>query len=133
MKALKIFAILIAAYVGLVVVFESLIGILQPSAATTLVITTFDADGSGHDRVVSRLEAEGQLYVAANHWPRAWFDRALENPEIEVTTDGPAKPYRAVPVPEAEHGRVDATHPLPLVFRFLTGFPPRAFIRLEPR
>jgi hypothetical protein len=133
MKALKIVGIVVAAYVGLVVVFESLIGILQPSAGSTLVITTFDAGGSGHDRVVSRLESEGQLYVAANHWPRAWFERALENPEVEVTSDGAAKPYRAVPVSEAEHGRVDAANSLPLVFRFLTGFPPRAFVRLDPR
>ena len=133
MKGLKIAGIVVAAYVGIVVVFESLIGILQPSAESTLVITTFDADGSGHDRIVSRLEADGQLYVAANHWPRAWFTRALESPEVEVTLDGGAKPYRAVPVSEAEHRRVDEANALPLAFRFLTGFPPRAFVRLDPR
>ena len=53
-------------YVGLVVAFESLIGIIQPANDSTLVITTFDADGTSHDRVLSRLESEGRLYVAAN-------------------------------------------------------------------
>ncbi len=88
MKALKIVAIVVLVYLGIVVAFESLIGYFQPTGGSTLVITTFDVDGTPHDRVVSRLESEGQLYVAANHWPRAWYNRALENPEVHVTMDG---------------------------------------------
>jgi len=71
MKTLKIAALVVLVYVGIVVAFESLIGYFQPTAGSTLVITTFDGDGTPHDRVVSRLESDGQLYVAANHWPRA--------------------------------------------------------------
>ena len=32
-----------------------------------------------------------------------------------------------------EHERVDTEHALPAVFRFLTGYPPRYFVRLDPR
>jgi hypothetical protein len=133
MKALKIVAIVVLVYVGIVVAFESLIGYLQPTAESTLVITTFDGDGTPHDRVVSRLESGGQLYVAANHWPRAWYNRALENPQVQVTRDGEKSDHRAVPVTGTEHDRVDAENSLGVVFRILTGFPPRYFVRLDPR
>ncbi len=133
MKALKIVVIVVLVYVGIVAAFESLIGVFQPEAGSVLVITTFDADGTAHDRVVSRLESDGQLYVAANHWPRAWYKRALENPEVQIALDGEKGDYRAVPVTGAEHDRVDGENSLPLIFRVLTGFPPRYFVRLDPR
>jgi hypothetical protein len=133
MKALKIAAIVVLVYLGIVVAFESLIGYFQPKAGATLVITTFDAGGAPHERVVSRLESGGQLYVAANHWPRAWYERALANPEVRISLDGQEGDYRAIPVTGAEHDRVDGDNSLGLVFRILTGFPPRYFLRLEPR
>ena len=133
MKALKIAAIVVLVYVGIVFAFESLIGYFQPAGDTTLVITTFDADGISHDRVVSRLESDGKLYVAANHWPRAWYSRALENPDVQITMEGKPGDYRGVPVTGAEHDRVDGDNSLPVFFRILTGFPPRYFIRLDPR
>ena len=133
MKAIKWIGIALAAYVAIVVVFESLIGVIQPEAGDVLVITTFDGEGSGGDRVVSRLESDGQLYVAANHWPRAWYRRALENPDVEVTIEGAKAERRAVPVSGAEHERVDAANSLGVGFRFVTGFPPRYFLRLDPR
>ena len=106
MKALKIVAIVVLVYVGIVAAFESLIGFLQPASGETLVITTFDGSGTPHERVVSRLESDGRLYVAANHWPRAWYRRALANPEVQATIDGKKGDYRAVPVTGAEHDRV---------------------------
>jgi uncharacterized pyridoxamine 5'-phosphate oxidase family protein len=132
MKALKIGAIVILSYVGIVVAFESLIGYFQPADGSTLVITTFDDDATPHDRVVSRLESDGQAYVAANHWPRAWYKRALENPEVQVTFQGEKRDYRTVPVTGPEHDRVDAENSLPVFFRILTGFPPRYLLRLDP-
>ena len=78
MKAVKIIAISFLVYVGIVVTFESLIGFFQPAGATTLVITTMAEDGTANDRVLSRLESNGQLYVSANHWPRAWYNPPLE-------------------------------------------------------
>jgi hypothetical protein len=129
----RIVAIAALIYAGIVAGFESLLGTLQPESGRTVVITTFDRDGIPHDRVVSGLESGGQLYVAANHWPRAWYRRALENPEVEVTQDGERRGYRAVPVTGAEHARVDGENRLGLAFRILTGFPPRYFLRLDPR
>jgi len=133
MKAFKVLAIGVLVYVGIVVAFESAIGYLQPTQGSTLVITTFDGGGTPHDRVVSRLASDGRLYVAANHWPRAWYKRAMENPEVQVTLDGEKGDYRAVPVTGAEHHRVDSENSLPVFFRILTGFPPRYFVRLDPR
>jgi hypothetical protein len=132
MKAVKIVAIVVVAYVGIIVAFESLIGYFQPADGSTLVITTFDGDGTPHDRVVSRLETDSQLYVAANHWPRAWYNRVLEKPEVHVTLDGEKGDYRAVPVTGVEHDRVDGENSLGVAFRILTGFPPRYFVRLDP-
>ncbi len=133
MKAAKIVAIVVVAYLGIIVSFESLIGYFQPADGSTLVITTFDGDGAPHDRVVSRLESNSQLYVAANHWPRAWYNRVLEKPEVHVTLAGEKGGYRAVPVTGVEHDRVADDNSLGIVIRILTGFPPRYFVRLDPR
>ena len=133
MRALKIIAIVLLVYVGIVVAFESLIGYFQPMSGPTLVITTLDADGRSHDRVVSRLETGGQLYVAANHWPRAWYRRALANPAVSIALAGQKSDRRAVPVTGEEHDRVESEHRHGILFRLLTGFPPRYFVRLDPR
>lgn len=133
MRILKIAVVFALVYVGVVIVFESFIGFLQPANESTLVITTFEPDGTGRDRVVSRLASDGKLYVAANHWPRAWYQRALEKPDVQATIDGVKGDYLAVPVTGAEHDRVDAENALPFVFRVLTGFPPRYFVRLDPK
>jgi hypothetical protein len=133
MRALKRIAIAIAVYVAIVVTFESLIGFFQPAGEGTLVITTTDESGGRHDRVVSGLESQGQLYVAANHWPRAWYEQALQRPEVEVRLNGERSARLAVPVTGEEHDRVEAEHRHGLAFRFLTGFPPRYFLRLAPR
>jgi len=132
-KAVKLIAILFLAYVGIIVAFESLLGYFQPAGQSTLVITTSDEDGTTHDRVLARLESNGQLFVAANHWPRAWYKRALENPNVQVALDGVKGAYLAVPVTDEEHDRVNGENSLGVVFRFLTGFPPRYIVRLDPR
>ena len=88
MKALKIVLILLAIYVGIVVAFESLLGYFQPAGQTTLVITTTYEDGTTNDRVLAKLESEGQLFVAVNHWPRAWYGNVKERPNVQVTVDG---------------------------------------------
>jgi hypothetical protein len=133
MKAVKILLIAALVYAGIVVAFETLIGTLQPANEATIVITTVEPDGTTYNRVVSRLESDGQLYVAANHWPRAWFERALANPDVKATVDGTTSEFRAVPVTGAEFDRVNTEHSLPFVFRVLTGFPPRLLLRLDPR
>jgi len=133
MKILKIVAIGMLAYVGVVVAFESLLGVLQPGSDATVVLRTFAEDGTAHERVVSRIESDGALYVAANHWPRAWYRRVLATPEVQVVAGDRVRDYRAVAVTGAEHERVDAEHGLGVFFRVLTRCPPRKLLRLEPR
>ena len=122
MKALKLVALSLLLYVGLVIAFESMLGYFQPGGQGTVVITTTDEEGASHDRVLSLLESDGQLFVAANHWPRAWYRQALANPRVQVTIDGVRGDYVAVPATDAEHERVDNDHSLGPVIRVLTGF-----------
>ena len=131
--AATLIVILVVGYAGLVVAFESLLGYFQPGAGSSLVITTIEADGTAHDRVVQRLDSDGRLYVSANHWPRAWYRRALEHPNVRVTLEGDTGDYRVVPVTGSEHERVDTEHAHGIVFRVMTGFPPRRIVRLDPR
>ena len=133
MKVVKRIAFVFLVYVGIVIAFESLLGYFQPAGETTLVIATVAEDGTANDRVLARLTSNDQLYVAANHWPRAWYNRALENPNVQITLDGEKRNYLAIPVTAEEHDRVDAENSLGIMFRILTGFPPRYFFRLDPR
>lgn len=132
MRVVRWIGIVLIGWIAIVVAFESMIGIMQPESGDTLVITTIDSDGETSDRVLARLESEGRVFVAANHWPRAWYREALESPVVEVTIEGARGRYRAVPVSEAEHARLQAENPHALTFRILTGFPPREFLRLDP-
>jgi len=97
-----------------------------------LVITTTDADGS-NDTVVAGVESGGHLYVAANHWLRSWYNRVVKNPDIDVIRAGERMSYRAVPVTGDERVRIALDYKLPWAIRLLTGFPPRSFLRLNPR
>jgi hypothetical protein len=132
-KAVKIFAILLIVYVAIVVAFESLLGYFQPTGNGTLVITTTDDGGNASDRVLSRLVSNDQIYVAVNHWPRAWYHRALDNPIVQVMMDGEKATYVAVPVTGEERDRVESENRHGVVFKMLTGFPPRYFLRLDPQ
>ena len=132
MRALKIIGIVLGIYVAIVAVFESLIGYFQPVSADTVTITTFDAHGNSHNRVLSGLESGGQFYVAVNHWPRAWYHRLLDNPEVRITRNDETRDYVAVPVSAEEASRVEREHSIGVVGRFLMGFAPRYFVRLDP-
>jgi hypothetical protein len=138
MKVLKWFGVIVAAYAGFVVAFETLyLGWYQPKLERTaipmLVITTTDDSGVSRERRLARFETDGSLYVSAHHWPRGWHRRALENPNVRVEIDGAAADYIAVRVGGEEFERVAAEHPVPLPIRFLMGFPPpRDILRLDP-
>ena len=133
MRVIKALAIALVAYALVVVVFESLLGYFQPQSEQTLTITTFDANGDAHDRVLTGLRSGGQSYVSVNHWPRAWYHRTLDNPNVRITQGGETADYMAVPVSGEERNRVEADYPAGLVFRILTGFPPRHVLRLDPQ
>jgi hypothetical protein len=99
----------------------------------TIVITTTDSAGDPHERVVTPIDFEGQLFVAANHWPRAWYHRALEHPEVRVTRGGASADYRAIPVSDEQRERLLDAPGFPLLGYVFTGFAPRQFLRLDPR
>ena len=125
---------LLLVYVASIVWFEVQLGINQPQGSTSLVIATF-SDGERHERVLRLEQIEGKNYIAANHWPRAWYHQALDNPNVEVMMPGTDdfEPYLAVPLEGAEEERIREIYSFDFNFRFRTGFPPRYFIRLEPR
>ena len=129
----KILGIVLLAYVAIVVIFESLLGYYQPAPDGTMMITTTHSDGTQANRVLSKLQSEGVLYAAANHWPRAWFHQAKDNPQVSVTIDEQTRDYVASEISGAEFDRVNGEHALPTFFRILTGFPPRYILRLEAR
>ncbi|NKC01475.1 MAG: hypothetical protein GKR90_23660 [Pseudomonadales bacterium] len=133
MRIVKIVGILFLVYVAIVGIFESLLGYYQPSPDGTLVITTTNTNGEQADRVLARLISDDKLYVAANHWPRAWFHQAQENPNVSVTVGTEINHHTAVAISPQEFDRVNSDHALPLVFRILTGFPPRYILRLDDR
>ncbi|MDE0661431.1 MAG: hypothetical protein OXI79_17490 [Gammaproteobacteria bacterium] len=133
MKALKILGIALVVYVAIVVLFESLLGYFQPEPPGSLTITTTDEDGNTYERVLTELASDGEVYVAVNHWPRAWYRRTLVNPNVQVSRGGgEAQDYLAVTVSGEEHARVAEDNPLGVVLRLLMGFPPRYFVRLDP-
>ena len=138
MKVLKWVGVVLVAYVGLVFAFEVLfLGWYQPKlermSIPMLVITTTDDSGESRTRRLARLETDGRIYVSAHHWPRAWYRRAVENPNVLVEIDGVESDFVAVPVEGEEFERVAAEFPLPLPIRFMMGFPPpREILRLDP-
>jgi hypothetical protein len=131
---------------AIVILSFSLLGVAQTGCMTavaafqpeniggpTIVITTTDSDGKSYDRVLSPIDDDGTLFVAANHWPRAWYHRALDNPDVRVTREGETKNYRAVPVSEEERERLLDESGFPTLAYLFTGFAPRQFLRLDPR
>ncbi len=105
----------------------------QPETETTMVITTTDAEGTDFERVVTAIDDGDRLFVAANHWPRAWYRRALANPEVQIRRHGETTPYLAVPVDDAERERLLDESGFPAIAYLFTGFAPRQFLRLDPR
>ena len=123
------------AYVAYVVNFEVQLGVNQPQGSTSLVIATFSDGNERHERVLRLEQIDGNNYIAANHWPRSWYKQARDNPNVEVKMPGEDsfEPYLAVPLEGAEKDRISEIYSFGFEFRFRTGFPPRYFLRLEPR
>lgn len=131
----KILLVVVGLYVALVAAFETWLGYSQPRGEQNLVITLTEDDGSKTQRVLSLFESQDQLYLAANHWPRAWFNQVKENPDVHIEFGAEraeqSGDYTAVYVEGAEHDQVAKDTALPFVARLLMGFPPREFVRLE--
>jgi hypothetical protein len=69
--------------------------------------------------------------LGARQAARGWYRRVLQNPDVKVTRAGEPLRYVAVPVLGKERERVAGDYRLPWAVRFLTGFPPRSFLRLD--
>jgi hypothetical protein len=130
--------IALVSYLGVVVAFESLVGCMGRrhanrgvQAGETWLSITATVEGEDRNVVVAGVESAGRMYVAANHWPRTWYHQVVANPEVWVTAQGRQAPYRAVRVSSEERSRIERDYRLPLVVRILSGFPPRAFLRLD--
>ncbi|MXY18215.1 MAG: nitroreductase family deazaflavin-dependent oxidoreductase [Acidobacteria bacterium] len=139
MSVLAAVGIVAAGYLGIVVAVESLVGYIGRrlgqrgvQAGETWLQITATVEGADRSVVVAGVESAGRTYVAANHWPRAWYRRVVENPDVRVTVQGRQAAFRAVPVSGDERSRIEREYRLPLIVRILTGFPPRAFLRLDP-
>ena len=105
----------------------------QPQMGDSIVLTSTDAEGNSYDRVLSPIDQGDTLFIAANHWPRAWYHRVLENPDVTITRGGVKTDYRAVPVSSEERERLLGDSGFPAVAYVFTGFAPREFLRLDPR
>ena len=129
------FSALFLVYVSWVVNFEVNLGRNQPMGGNSIVIATFNDENERHERVLSLREINGENYVAANHWPRAWYRQALDNPNIEVKMARQEEffPYTAVPLEGAEDDLLREEYSISFRGRAQMGIPPRYFLRLDPR
>ena len=129
------FSVLFLAYVSWVVNFEVNLGRNQPMGGNSIIIATFNDENERHERVLSLREINGENYVAANHWPRAWYRQALDNPNVEVkmARQEEFSPYTAVPLEGAEDDLLREEYSISFRGRAQMGFPPRYFLRLDPR
>ena len=134
-RKVKVLIAIALSYVAIVVVFETLLASFQPRGDDNLVITYTDSNGNPSNRVLSLFESDGEIYLAANHWPRAWFRTVQENPNVHIEFGGALSQqsgeYLAVPISEEDRTNILADNPSSLVLRFLMGFPRREFLRLE--
>lgn len=131
--SLVVVVLLVVAYIAQVVAFEVRLGVNQPENQSTIVIATYDEQGTRTERVVRLVEVEGDAYIAANHWPRAWYQQTLANPRIEVDFGDGFEPYTAVALEGEEDAMIREIYTVGFNFKFRTGFPPRYFMRLDPR
>ena len=91
MKLLKWAGGILSGYVIFVVLFESvLLGVFQPDFAgyPMIVLTSTDEAGESQTRKLALFETDEKIYLSAHHWPRGWYERALNNPDVLVEFDG---------------------------------------------
>ena len=132
MELARILLIVVVCYVGFVALMEVAIGFIQPSMDGGVRLTTVDAEGRTSDRMLFGARMEGQLYVASNHWLRGWYNRALASPIVDVDVDGVRGAYEAVRVEGEERAQLADAYRMGFVLRFLCGFAPSKFLRLDP-
>jgi hypothetical protein len=132
MSGIEVGVAVLLGYGGFVAVMEAAIGTFQPEMEGGVMITTTNGSGETSSTKLAGFELDGHLYVGSNHWLRGWYHRVLANPAIEVTADGVSTARVAVPVEGAEHDRLAEAYRMGFVLRFICGFAPSRFLRLDP-
>ncbi len=140
MKIVKWVGIVVASYVVVVLSFEAMLGIVQPSSDGTVTIRTFDDAGAKDTVVTLSTDDAGQEWLESGHHFRSWYYRAVANPDVEIIQGDSIRPYTAVPVntPEAVahvnaiKREVDGAF-VNMAFWALKGFAMSKPIRLDPR
>ena len=105
----------------------------QPEMGDVVVLTFTDAEGESVRRVLSPIDDDGQLYLSANHWPRAWFRTVVANPDVQITRGGETRDYRVAEISGDELAEIEERHAHPFLVWVGMGFAPREFVRLDPR
>jgi hypothetical protein len=74
-----------------------------------VVLHTFDAEGAAHATKMWVVDHDGRPWVRVANPRRAWYQRLLAKPEVELLRGGRAFPLRATPDPSPETRRaIDA-------------------------
>ena len=133
MNVLSIVAFALLGYVAFVALAESLIWYFQPEMEGGVTISTIDDNGARVEWNLAGFEYKGRLYVSSNHWLRRWYYRALEHPDVGITRNGVERAYRAVSLDGAERVEISKAYKMGFVLRFVCGFAPSRFLRLDSR
>lgn len=76
-----------------------LLEVIAAESGEVVVLTTRDAAGESHDTRLWVVEHEGHAWLRAGASVQGWYQRLLEEPEVEVERSGSRGTYAAVPVP----------------------------------
>lgn len=131
MLILEIAIFILIGYCVLLLILELVAWKVQPDMENS--VTLFIEQGG--DTIARKLygfEYKNNLYVSSNHWFRRWYIALLKNPVIEVEREGMKNSYTAVPIKGDELSEISREYKLGFLLRFLCGYAPRRFLRLEP-
>ncbi len=132
MQITQILSIAVLAYVAFVTLAEALIGFIQPDMDIGGRLTTTDANGTTSDRILALAKIDGHLYVSSNHRLQGWYRQALAEPHVLLEAHGAPSPYEAVSIDGEERERVSDVYRMGIILRFIFGFAPSRFLRLDP-
>jgi hypothetical protein len=132
MQITSVFLTAVLVYVNFVALMEGLIGYIQPRMDGGVKLTTTDAEGRTSDRMLAGARLDGKLYIASKHWLRGWYHQALAEPGVLAEVDGVRAAYSVVPIDGKERARVSDFYRMGFVLRFICGFAPSRFLRLDP-
>lgn len=84
---------------GLVVIFGAIM--LASESGEVVVLSTTDAEGTGHETRLWVVEHDGALWLRAGVPDSAWLARLRSNPAVRLERAGIVHDYRAVPSDDA--------------------------------